>query len=292
MIQYMYQLRLNLNNFFRDKKETKMTKKVLLVLVLLVGFVATGCATGRYLGPKPFPGPLGDVVAGNLGMTCPGDIFVGPPVNRCLRSIGGNAGRYSNSPMYRGGIGGKRLSDKEKLAVLCGLGGSGVAMLLDAGLKRIIGAGLVSAATCGVASALASNRKGGSKDVIVTPPLPNQQDVRWGSDGIPVAVGTRPNGSASGGFWSAGSTTSGGRLNCMEQGMTTLDNQSSGPLRVFKDAEPFEVIMPKGQMCAPLNGNYTGEVIGTVVGKDGLTGRVSVAPAKPESKPGLVLVWR
>lgn len=182
------------------------------------------------------------------------------------------------------------MSEKEKLAVLCGLGGSGVAMLLDAGLKRIIGAGLVSAATCGVVSALA-NRRGGNKDVVVTPPLPNQRGVRWGSDGIPVAVGTRPSGSTSGGFWSVGST-SGGRLNCMEQGMFTLENQSAGPLRVYKNTEPFEVIMPKGQMCAPLDGNYTGEVMATVVGRDGLTGRVGVAPAKPESRPGLVLVWR
>lgn len=250
-----------------------MNRFVPLAFVVLVGFVVVGCTGGRYLGPKPFPGPLGDVVAGNLGMTCSGDVFVGPPVNKCLGDIGGNAGRYSNSPMYRGGIGGKQLSDKEKLAVLCGLGGSGVAMLLDAGLKRIIGAGLISAATCGVASALANNRRGGNGDVIVTPPLSNRGSVRQGPP-----------------FWGFG--TQSARPNCMEQGMFTLENQSSGPIRVSKDGQPFEVVMPKEQVCAPLDGNYTGEVIETVIGKDGLTGRVGVAPAKPESKPGLVLVWR
>ena len=78
----------------------------------------------------------------------------------------------------------------------------------------------------------------------------------------------------------------------MAEGMVTLDNQSSGPLRVFRDGQPFEVLMPKEQKCAPLEGGYTGEIVGAVIGNDGLTGRVGVAPAKPESRPGLVLVWR
>lgn len=266
-------------------------RKTLALFVALVGFSVAGCATtgGGYIGQKPFPGPLGDVVASNLGLTCPGDVFVGPPVNRCLRSIGGNAGRYSNSPMYRGGTGGRQLSETEKLAVICGFGGSGVAMLLDAGLKRIVGSGLVSAATCGVASALLNNHKGGNRGVVVTPPS-TQQGVRRGSNGIPIAVGTRPNGSASG-FWAAGLSSS-GRLNCMEQGMVTLDNQSLGPLRVYRDMEPFEVLMTKESKCAPLEGDYTGEIISMVVKKDGLTGHAGVAPAKPQSMPGLVLVWR
>src|SRR3989344_7255901 len=139
-------------------RRNRMTKRLVSVLfVVFVGFAAVGCTGGRYLGPKPVPGPLGDVVAGNLGLTCPGDIFVGPPVNRCLRDIGGNAGRYSSSPMYEGGISGRQLSSTDKLAIFCGLGGSGVAMVLKVGLERVLGAGLISATACEVAGNLLNN---------------------------------------------------------------------------------------------------------------------------------------
>jgi len=257
-----------------------MTKNLsLAVFVLVVASATVGCASGGYIGPKPFPGPLGDVVAGNLGLTCPGDVFVGPPVNRCLRDIGGNAGRYSSSPMYEGGISGRQLSSTDKLAIFCGLGGSGVAMVLKVGLERVLGAGLISATACEVAGTLLNNRRGRNRDVIVTPSPSGRGSMR---QGVPTGGGTAP-------FWGFGPSA---RPNCMEEGMFTLDNQSAGPLRVFKDGQPFEVLKPKEQLCAPLDGNYTGEIMAMVVSRDGTTGRVGVAPAKPESKPGLVLVWR
>lgn len=156
-----------------------MRRFIRVVAVVLVGFAATGCATGGYLGPKPYGGPLGDVMAGNLAITCPGDYFVGGGINRCLRDIGGDFGRYSNHPMYRGGMGGPQLSQADKLSVFCGLGGSAVAMLLDASVKKILGAGFLSAAVCEVAASV-SNR--GNKQ-------PQGQQVRIASDGTPVAVG-------------------------------------------------------------------------------------------------------
>lgn len=162
------------------------------LFVVLASFATTGCATGGYLGPNPYPGPLGQVMAGNLALTCPGDYFVGPPINRCLRSMGGDIGRYSSYPMYRGGMSGPQLSQADKLAIFCGLGGSGVAMLMNAGLSRVIGAGLISAASCEVAGAVMSRRVNNQRDngVIVTPQP--QQPVYW-SHGAPVAVGMRPN---------------------------------------------------------------------------------------------------
>src|SRR3989338_8354799 len=84
----------------------EMRRMFFVVVVVLVGFAATGCATG------------------------------------------GNLGRYSSYPMYRGGMGGPQLSQADKLSVFCGLGASAVAMLLDASVKKIIGAGLLSAAAC------------------------------------------------------------------------------------------------------------------------------------------------
>ncbi len=260
-----------------------MTKKFsLAVFVFVVVFATVGCTGGRYLGPKPFPGPLGDVVAGNLGLTCVGDVFIGPPINKCLGDVGRNASRYSGYPMYEGGINGRQLSSTDKMAIFCGLGGSGTAMVLKAGLERIIGAGLISAAACEVAGTLLNNRKGRNGDIVVTPPPSGRGSVRQGGSGTSKSGGTAP-------FWGFGPSA---RPNCMEEGMFTLDNQSAGPLRVYRNGEPFEVLKPKEQLCAPLDGNYTGEVVATMVGRDGLTGRIGTAPAKPESKPGLVLVWR
>ena len=149
-----------------------MIRRISCLFVLLAAIVVTGCATGGYLGRNPYPGPLGQVMAGNLALTCPGDYFVGPPINRCLRSLGGDMGRYSNYPMYRGGMGGYQLSPTDKLSIFCGLGGSGLTALLNASFKKIIGAGLLSAASCEVAGALL-NRKGNNKGgtyQVVTPP--------------------------------------------------------------------------------------------------------------------------
>jgi len=91
-------------------------------------------------------------------------------------------------------------------------------------------------------------------------------------------------------YWRSGDADR--RLDCMEREMLTLENQSGGPLRIFNNGKPLEVLMPKGRMCAPLDGSYTGEVVDLVVASDGVTGRVSIAPAEPEVRPGLTLVWR
>ncbi len=172
----------------------------------------------------------------------------------------------------------------------------GIVALAD-GTRRIINnprgaAGWIEAAA-GFVLVNDSRYRGQPKDqrdngTIVTPPSP-EQGRRIASDGTPVAVGTRPGGPTSP-FWGAG--LPGDRLNCMEQEMVTLENQSSSPLRVYRDTKPFETLLPKEQKCALLEGDYTGEIVSMVVGNDGLTGRVGVAPAKPESRPGLILVWR
>lgn len=78
----------------------------------------------------------------------------------------------------------------------------------------------------------------------------------------------------------------------MSQGMFTLENKTADVLRIYADGQPFMVLMPRQPMCAPLDADYTGEILGAVVGRDGLTGRAQVAPSKPEALPGLVLVWR
>lgn len=271
------------------------------LFVGFVGFATTSCATGGYLGSNPYPGPLGQVMASNLALTCPGDYYVGPPINRCLRSLGGDMGRYSSYTMYRGGAGGPQLSQADKLSIFCGLGGSGVAMLLDAGLKKIIGTGLISAVSCEVAGAVMSRRGGNNqrnRDVVVTPPIEQRQPqsgqgVRIARDGILVAIGTGPGSPAQTPAFNPSNSQS-VRPSCMQQGMVTLENQSVGPLRVFikGEAEPFVVLLPRESKCAPTKGEYTGEIVATMISSDGLTGRVGTAPAKPTRMPGLVLVWR
>ncbi|GEM_PF-6449546 len=163
--------------------------------------------------------------------------------------------------------------------------GAGAGYAIFGNTRGAVGGGVIGAVV-----GLLTHRGNDSKNVVVTPPLQGQQGVRVGSDGIPVAVGTRPAGTTSP-FWGPGTQPS-RRPNCMAEGMVTLENQSAGPLRVFKDGQQFEVLVPKEQKCAPVDGSYTGEIVGTVVGSDGLTGRVGVAPAKPQSLPGLILVWR
>ncbi len=187
--------------------------------------------------------------------------------------------------------------------VVGGALGAGVGYLASgSGRGSLVGMGI--GAGIGTLAGLITHRGNrNNKDVVVTPPEPEeeqlqqyppqQQVTRSGIDGIPIAVGTRPgmDPRVASSFWGPGATSS-GRPNCMEQGMITLDNQSAGPLRVFKDGQPFEVLMPKEQKCGPGDGNYTGEIVGTIVSSDGLTGKVGAAPAKPQSMPGLVLVWR
>ena len=169
----------------------------------------------------------------------------------------------------------------------------GVVLAVD-GVRRIVnnprGAGGWIEAAVGAVLVNDSRYRGQSKNqrdgVIVTPQDQDRQPPTYWSNGAPVATSTRP-GTASP-FWGPGA----GRPNCMAEGMVTLENQSNGPLRVFMDRQPFEVLMPKEQKCAPLEGNFTGEIVGAVVGSDGLTAKVNTAPAKPQSLPGLVLVWR
>ncbi len=178
--------------------------------------------------------------------------------------------------------------------------GAGIVVAAD-GVRRIINnprgaAGWIEAAVGAVLvndsryRGQPRNQQRDNGSVVVPPPQSGGQrdhEVRTGPDGIPVAIGTRPG--ATSPFWGSGAND---RPDCMSQEMITLDNQSSGPLRVFRNGERFEILLPKKQVCAPLEGNYTGEIVGTVVGSDGLTGRVGEAPAKPESRPGLILVWR
>lgn len=173
-----------------------MAKRLVFALVLVfTGVAASGCATGNgYLGVNPYPGPLGQVVAGNLALTCPGDYFIGSPINRCLRNVGGDFGRYSGYSMYRGGMGGQQLSQADKVSILCGLGGSGAAMLLNASLNKVVGSGLLSAASCGVAGAVL-NRGGLNRGGKGSKKQSRQgigQSVRYAPDGTPIAVGTRP----------------------------------------------------------------------------------------------------
>lgn len=262
----------------------RFKKTVVGFVVVLVGFAATGCATGGYLGPKPYGGLLGDVMAGNLGMTCPGDYFVGPPLNRCLRDIGGNFGQYSNYPMYRGGMGGPQLSQADKVAVFCGLGASGVAMLLDATVKKIIGAGLLSAAACEVA-AIASNR-GNQKQ--------GQGNARWGADGVPVALPDRPVRVINPNLW--GGTV--GRPNCLRNGLVTLQNFTGEILGVFEEGQdpnsedPLAVLMPRESQCANADLRYEAWVRQTAISADRWVGGTQRIPRRPEARPGLVLVWR
>lgn len=59
-----------------------------VVPIVLGALLASGCASGgRYLGPRPYPGPLGEVIAGNLALTCPGSVYLGPPINRCAEHV-------------------------------------------------------------------------------------------------------------------------------------------------------------------------------------------------------------
>ena len=251
-----------------------MKRTFFVVLVVLVGFAATGCATGGYLGPRPYGGPLGDVMAGNLALTCPGDYFVGPPVNRCLRDVGGNMGQYSNYSMYRGGSGGPQLSQADKLSVFCGLGASGVAMLLDAGLKKILGAGLLSAAACEVAASVSNRGQGG-------------QQIQTGGQ---PPVGQQPQS----GLWGPGAPF-GGRPSCLSQELVTLKNETGEILMVFVEGQyqrPVAVLQPRIPQCAQPGFRYEAQVLQTVVSSDGWVGGTDRAPVKPERRPGLVLVWR
>ena len=259
----------------------EMRRMFFVVVVVLVGFAATGCATGGYLGPKPYGGSLGDVMAGNLALTCPGDYFVGG-INRCLRDIGGNMGRYSSYPMYRGGMGGPQLSQADKLSVFCGLGASAVAMLLDASVKKIIGAGLLSAAAC-EAVAMVSNRGQGGQS----------GGVRYASDGTPVALPDRPVRVINPNLWG-----SGGGPNCLKQGLVTLRNLTGEILGVFEEGadpeneDPLDVLQPRESHCGDPDLKYEAWVRQTAISANRWVGGTQRIPRRPEARPGLVLVWR
>ncbi len=185
-------------------------------------------------------------------------------------------------PMYDRNM---RPMSRREATVTYGTIGAGIGYGVSGNLRGTV----IGTAGGAILGLLTHRGNGNTRNVVVTPPSQGQ-GVYVGPDGIPVAVGTRPGSPVSSPYW--GLNTSGGRPNCMAEGMVTLENQSNGPLRVFRSAEQFEVIQPKEQKCAPLEGDYTGQVVGTVIGSDGLTGRVTTAPAKPQSLPGLVLVWR
>lgn len=151
-------------------------RKLLLsfIVILVAAFAVTGCATmgGSYVGAKPYPGPLGDVVAGNLGLTCPGDVFIGPPINRCLRHISGGIGRYVGLgyPMYWGSPSGLRLSDADKVALLCGLGTGAVATLSGGTIRTILSSGVLGYVACRAIGMVSSRSHGGSQEEVVVDP--------------------------------------------------------------------------------------------------------------------------
>ena len=259
------------------------TLKRLIVgfVVVLVGFAATGCAAGRY------GSPLEQVMANNNDMLCSisGDVFIGAPINRCLQDIGGNFGRYSNYPMYRGGMGGSQLSQADKLSIFCGLGASGAAMLLDATVKQIFGAGLLSTAACEAVAAVSGRGQGQGGQ---------PGGVRYAADGTPIALPDRPVQVINPNLWGPGAPFN-RRQNCLQEGLVTLKNETGELLKVFIEGQyqkPEYVLQPRVPQCAQPDLRYVAQTKETVVSSDGWVGGTDHAPVKPERRPGLVLVWR
>ncbi|MBI2674474.1 MAG: hypothetical protein HYX22_01930 [Candidatus Yanofskybacteria bacterium] len=268
-----------------------------LVFVLVVAFAATGCATtgGGYVGSKPYPGPLGDVMAGNLGLTCPGDVFVGPPINRCLRHIGGGVGRYTNYPMYWGSSSGLRLSDADKVALLCGVGTGATATLSGASIQTVLASGVLGYVACraiGMVAGRGNNRdRGGSgQEMVVVSP-----------DQIPSPLQMAQAAPSHNGWdqrlrdtFSGGSGSS-----CLRAGLATLHNASGEILGVFPEGssprhkeKPLLVLLPGQRKCADPDLRYEAWVRQTAVAADGWVGGTQHTPRRPEAKPGMVLVWR
>lgn len=162
------------------------------VVVILVGFVTIGCATGGYLANSyvnPYSRPLGWVMQENLAMVNPMMGYGG--YGSMGMGLGLGYGGYGSMGMPMGmGYGGLG-----NLPMSCGLGGAGVAMLANASLGKVIGAGLVSSTACQVA-ALAMSRRDRTQMMTMAPQGGSgPQAVRYAADGMPIAVG-RPVGQA------------------------------------------------------------------------------------------------
>ena len=244
------------------------------LVVVLVAFAATGCATGGYLGPKPYGGPLGEVVAGNLALTCPGDYFVGPPVNGCLRHLTNIGPRFAGYPMYVGSRSGRQLSRTEKIAIVGGIGAVVGAAISGDWRGAVIGGAAGAIATAAVTR--------------------GDRNVRIADDGTPIAVG-RPvvQPQSQSGLWG----TSGGP-NCLQQGLVTLHNLTGEILGVFEEGanveyeDPLAVLQPREARCGDPDLRYEAWVKQTAVSADRWVGGTQRIPRRPEARPGLVLVWR
>ncbi len=253
-----------------------LKRAIVALVVVFVGFAATGCASTGYLGPKPFDGPLGDVVAGNLALTCPGDYFVGPPVNRCLQHLTNVGPHLSGYPIYVGSRGGRQLSRTEKIALV----------------------GAASAAACGTFSrdwrVIAGCAAAGAVTTAVVTRGRNGQEVRVGQDGVPVAAGRPVTQGSRGSLWGPGAPFD-TRPNCIQDGRVTLQNLTGDPLKVFLEGQydkPVAVLQPREAQCTEANLRYEAQVLQTAVSADGWVGSTQHQPRKPEARPGLVLVWR
>lgn len=261
----------------------------MVFVVVLAGFAATGCATRGgvvRLGPS-LQYPLEQVMESNSTMICSisGDVFVGSPVNRCLQDLFRMGHRFSGSqlmgmPMFIGGSQGPSLGTFKKVALIAACSAGGYV----GGWKGVA----ISGGCAAVIMALSSH---GTPNQQTTATNPN---VRIASDGSSIAL---PDNQRGGALWGPGVPFS-RRQSCLQQEMFTLENKTADALRIYANGHRFMVLQPKDPKCAPLvndmgeNVDYTGEVVGAVVSQDGLTGRARVAPSKPESLPGLVLVWR
>jgi hypothetical protein len=256
---------------FKKKGDKKMKKIFILFFIITAAFSATGCVTasgGRYIGPLPYEGPLGQVMASNLALICPGDIFVGPPVNRCLMSLTNIDTRFLGYPMYSGE---RQLSRAEKIAIISA---SGAAI---GGAVRGWRGAAIGGAVGAVAATMATNRsrqtttQTTTKEPVVM--VNNYQSRLWGPGAAPRLI------------------------NCLEVfgRELTLQNLTGDPLRVFVEGEynsPVAVLKPRESACADPGLRYEAQVIQTAVDAAGWVGGTQNVPRKPEALPGLRLVWR
>jgi hypothetical protein len=244
-----------------------MKKIFILFFIITAAFSATGCVTasgGRYIGPLPYEGPLGQVMASNLALICPGDIFVGPPVNRCLMSLTNIDTRFLGYPMYSGE---RQLSRAEKIAIISASGaaiGGAVRGWRGAAIGGAVGAVAATMATATTRSRRQTTTEG--------PIVIMSKSGLWGP-GVPRLI------------------------NCIEVlgRELTLQNLTGDPLRVFVEGEynsPVAVLKPRESACADPGLRYEAQVIQTAVDAAGWVGGTQNVPRKPEALPGLRLVWR
>ncbi len=69
------------------KRTMSAARVAVATFVLVVSGAQAGCTARGYLGAPPYPGELGRVVAGNLAVTCPNSVYLGPPLNRCAERL-------------------------------------------------------------------------------------------------------------------------------------------------------------------------------------------------------------